>query len=73
MLEALDRVSVADLNRVGVKYVAPLFDPKRVKAALITDPAKVNEAAEGFKRSVDLFVVCNQYFGNSSTDYNYSF
>lgn len=43
-------MSVDDLNRVGAKFIAPLFDPKQAKVALITDPTKIADTAEGFKK-----------------------
>ncbi|ERL93539.1 uncharacterized protein C05D11.1 [Dendroctonus ponderosae] len=57
LLESLNKVSVDDLNRVGAKYIAPLFDPKQAKVALITDPTKIADTAEGFKKfNIDLAV-----------------
>ncbi|XP_023020385.2 uncharacterized protein C05D11.1 isoform X1 [Leptinotarsa decemlineata] len=50
LLESIDKVTIEDLNRVGEKYVAPLFDPKKVKTAVVTDPAKSEEIAAGFKK-----------------------
>lgn len=45
-------MTVDDLNRVGEKYVAPLFNAKKVKTAVVTDSAKVDEIAAGLKKYV---------------------
>lgn len=50
LLEALNEVTIEDLNRVGQLYIAPLFDPAKVRTVLVTDPTKVNDMAEGFKK-----------------------
>ncbi|XP_050309780.1 uncharacterized protein C05D11.1-like [Anthonomus grandis grandis] len=50
ILESLNKVTVDDLNRVGEKYIAPLFDPSKAKAALVIDPSKMTDACEGFKK-----------------------
>lgn len=49
LLKAIMAVTCDDLNRVGKKYMASLFDPKQVKTAIVTDPAKLEEIAAGFK------------------------
>ncbi|KAF7269964.1 hypothetical protein GWI33_017052 [Rhynchophorus ferrugineus] len=49
-LESLNYITIEDLNRVGDLYIAPLFEPSKVKTALITDPAKISDMAEGFKK-----------------------
>ncbi|KAG5896524.1 hypothetical protein JTB14_020497 [Gonioctena quinquepunctata] len=57
ILKLIDEVTIEDLNRVGEKYVAPLFDPKKVKTAVVTDPAKSEEIAAGFRKlDLDLTV-----------------
>lgn len=57
LLKQIEKVTIEDLNKVGVKYVASLFDAKCVKTAIVTDPTKANEIAAGFKESgLDLTV-----------------
>ncbi|XP_057672406.1 uncharacterized protein C05D11.1-like isoform X1 [Diorhabda carinulata] len=48
-LKAIKDVTCDDLNRVGEQYMASLFDPKQARTAIVTDPAKLEEIAEGFK------------------------
>ncbi|XP_056630340.1 uncharacterized protein C05D11.1-like [Diorhabda sublineata] len=50
LLETINKVTPEDLNRVGDKYVASLFDPKQVKTAIVTDPTKLDEISDGFKK-----------------------
>lgn len=50
LLESINKVTIEDLNRVGEKYVAPLFDPTKIKTAVVTDPSKADEIAAGFKK-----------------------
>lgn len=50
LLEALNKVTIEDLNRVGEKHIAPLFNPKQAKTALVTDPAKIDDTKEGLKK-----------------------
>ncbi|KAK4880203.1 hypothetical protein RN001_008349 [Aquatica leii] len=50
LLRLIDEVTIEDLNRVGTKYFAPLFDPKKVNTAVVCDPAKADEIASGFKQ-----------------------
>nr|CAH7739234.1 unnamed protein product [Callosobruchus chinensis] len=49
-LELTNKVTVEDLNRVGEKYIAPLFAANNVKTAVVADPAKIDEIASGFKK-----------------------
>ncbi|VEN47404.1 unnamed protein product [Callosobruchus maculatus] len=49
-LELTNKVTVEDLNRVGEKYIAPLFATNNVKTAVVADPAKIDEIASGFKK-----------------------
>ncbi|KAJ8921035.1 hypothetical protein NQ315_015831 [Exocentrus adspersus] len=50
LLQLINKVTIEDLNRVGQKYVAPLFDPSKIKTAVVTDPSKAQEIATGFKK-----------------------
>lgn len=50
LLEALEYVTTEDLNRVGDLYITSLFDPSKVKTALVTDPSKIPDTAAGFKK-----------------------
>lgn len=50
LLQLIDEVTINDLNRVGKKYFAPLFNPSQVKTAIVCDPTKVEEIAAGFKQ-----------------------
>lgn len=36
-----------DLNRVGEKYVAPLFNKKEVYTSVATDPSRIKEIHQG--------------------------
>ncbi|CAH1183590.1 unnamed protein product [Phaedon cochleariae] len=57
LLELIDKVTVDDLNRVGEKYIAQLFDSNQVKTAVVTDPSKMDEIAAGLKKlDLDLTV-----------------
>ncbi|KAK9870443.1 hypothetical protein WA026_008009 [Henosepilachna vigintioctopunctata] len=49
LLNLLQGVNVDDLNRVGEKYIAPLFDSKNVKTAVVTDPSRAEEICSGLK------------------------
>lgn len=50
LIHLINQVTIDDLNRIGDKYVAKLFDPQQVKTAVVTVPSKVNEIVEGFKQ-----------------------
>ncbi|XP_066250958.1 uncharacterized protein C05D11.1-like [Euwallacea similis] len=50
LLEALNKVTVEDLNGVGERHMARLFDAKTAKTALVSDPAKLQDTAEGLKK-----------------------
>ncbi|XP_017774305.1 PREDICTED: uncharacterized protein C05D11.1-like [Nicrophorus vespilloides] len=57
LLSLIDKVSVEDLNMVGEKYIAALFDPTKVKTAIVCDPSKAEEIKTGFlKMDIDLTV-----------------
>lgn len=49
LVHLISQVSIDDLNRVGPKYVAPLFDPERSRTTLVCHPKKAEEVAAGFK------------------------
>ncbi|KAL3282009.1 hypothetical protein HHI36_005212 [Cryptolaemus montrouzieri] len=49
LLTSIQNVTVNDLNRVGEKYVAPLFDPKKVRTSVVTDPSKAEEICSGLR------------------------
>ena len=50
ILDKLDKVTLADLTRVGKKYVAPLFDPAVSQCAVCCHPSKTQEIKDGFER-----------------------
>lgn len=50
LLAEISQVSLADLIRVGQKYVAPLFDPAHSSLAVCCHPSKVDEIKEEFNR-----------------------
>jgi len=47
-LQSIDAVTVEDLNRVGVKYIPPLFDGSAARTAIVCPPGKVAEYKDGF-------------------------
>ena len=44
----MDRVTVADLQRVGPLYLARLFEADQSRTTLVCNPAKVEEIRKGF-------------------------
>lgn len=50
MLSQIAKVSVEDLNRVGDKYMKPLFDASKAVTAIICDSAKADEIKAGFEK-----------------------
>ncbi|KAF5295450.1 hypothetical protein FQA39_LY13111 [Lamprigera yunnana] len=57
LLRLIDEVTIDDLNRVGEKYFAQLFDPKKVTTAIVCDSSKAKEIATDFKQfDIDLTV-----------------
>ncbi|XP_031560013.1 uncharacterized protein C05D11.1-like [Actinia tenebrosa] len=58
LLERVSKVTIHDLDRVGQKYIAPLFDPLTSRCAVCCHPSKVEEIREGLgKLNKDLIVV----------------
>ena len=53
MLSKFEKVTVEDLNRVGEKYILPLFDAAAGKVAVVCDPAKMEEIRKGFEKYVN--------------------
>jgi hypothetical protein len=49
LVQLISKVTTEDLNRVGSKYVAPLFDPQTSKTSIVCHPSKAEEIAAGFK------------------------
>lgn len=49
LIDMIKNVTVEDLNRVGEKYVAPLFDSRKVNTAVVTDPSRIKEIHAGLK------------------------
>lgn len=47
-LELVNSVTIADLNRVGPQYLAPLFSAES-RTTIVCNPSKVQEVAEDFK------------------------
>ncbi|CAH0557668.1 unnamed protein product [Brassicogethes aeneus] len=50
LLDLINKVTIEDLNKVGDLYVSKLFEPEKVRTAVVTVPAKVKEIVEGFKK-----------------------
>ncbi|KAL5012223.1 hypothetical protein ScPMuIL_010774 [Solemya velum] len=58
LLQSVAKVTIADLQRVGTKHIAALFDQSKMRCAICCNPSKVQELVEGFKElSVDLKVI----------------
>lgn len=49
-MNLVHNVSIDDLNRVGKKYLLGLFDPQRVKTAIVCVPSKVDEVQNALKK-----------------------
>ncbi|KAK3733082.1 hypothetical protein QZH41_008418 [Actinostola sp. cb2023] len=49
LLDGVSNVTMEDLERVGQKYIAPLFDPLTSRCAVCCNPSKVEEIREGLK------------------------
>ncbi|XP_044752458.1 uncharacterized protein C05D11.1-like [Coccinella septempunctata] len=49
LINSIKKVTVDDLNRVGEKYVAPLFESSKVNTAVVTDPSRIEEIQNGLK------------------------
>ena len=47
-LELVNKVTIEDLNRVGPKYLAPLFSAQS-RTAIVCNPSKVEEISKDFK------------------------
>lgn len=63
LLERVSKVTINDLDRVGQKYIAPLFDPLTSRCAVCCHPSKVGEIREGLGKYVvlnvkDMILVC---------------
>lgn len=50
LLHLIETVTSDDLNRIGEKYILPLLDVGKVKTAVVTDPSKAADIAQGFKK-----------------------
>ncbi|XP_054720900.1 uncharacterized protein C05D11.1-like [Uloborus diversus] len=50
LLEKISQVTTSDMERVGSKYLKPLFDPKVSRCAVCCHPNKQNEIVEGFQK-----------------------
>ncbi|GFS72170.1 uncharacterized protein C05D11.1 [Nephila pilipes] len=50
LLEKISQVTTSDMERVGQKYLKPLFDGSVSKCAICCHPSKVNDLIEGFKK-----------------------
>lgn len=50
MLSLIADVTTEDLNRVGDKYVRPLFEAKDAVTAVVCDSAKADEIKAGFEK-----------------------
>lgn len=49
LVQLISQVTTDDLNQVGPKYVAPLFDPETSRTSIVCHPSKIEEIAAGFK------------------------
>ena len=49
LINNIAKVTLADMKRVGEKYIAPVFDPNRSRVAICCHPTKVEEIVQGFK------------------------
>ncbi|XP_033646112.1 uncharacterized protein C05D11.1-like [Asterias rubens] len=49
LLSQITKVTVADLMRIGEKYMRPLFDSSKSRCAVCCQSSKVDEVKEGFK------------------------
>ena len=57
-LELVNNVTVDDLNRVGMQYLAPLFAPE-TRTAIVCNPSKVEDIVQEFKSKNVEFQVLN--------------
>lgn len=58
LLEKVAKVTIADLQKVGPKYISPLFDVTKVRTAVCCHPTKVDEVHTGFSQmGLDLKVL----------------
>ncbi|KAK3592274.1 hypothetical protein CHS0354_037563 [Potamilus streckersoni] len=58
LLQKITKVSIADLQRVGEKYMAPLFDVSQIRCALCCHPSKVEEITGDFRKlSIELKIL----------------
>jgi len=49
LIQKVPHVSIKDLQRIGPKYIAPLFDPSRSKVAVVCNPSKVKDICQDMK------------------------
>ncbi|PNF33802.1 Uncharacterized protein C05D11.1 [Cryptotermes secundus] len=49
LVQLISQVTADDLNQVGPKYVAPLFNPETSRTSIVCHPSKIEEIAAGFK------------------------
>ncbi|KAL1123834.1 hypothetical protein AAG570_001605 [Ranatra chinensis] len=47
LVQLIAKVQLSDLNRIGPKYVAPMFDSKVSKTTVVCHPTKVDEVVKG--------------------------
>lgn len=60
LIQAIPKVTLEDMKRVGQLYITPLFDPAKSKVAICCHPTKVEEITKDFKEmSRDLMVIDN--------------
>lgn len=52
LLALIEKVTIEDLNRVGVKYIEPLFDPTKNITAVVCHPSKADEIKTGLEQYV---------------------
>jgi hypothetical protein len=49
MVKKVSKVTVADMQRVGKEYLAPLFDTAITRCVTCVHPSKVEEVTADFK------------------------
>ena len=54
MLDLVSKVTLEDLDRVGVEYVKPVFDRKKARCAMCVNPTKVKATQEQFRVKFDM-------------------